>query len=253
MIEIKNLTICRGDRIILENLNITLEAGILCVLGKNGIGKTTFLKTISGLHKNYSGIIKINGKTLETYKQKEFATVVTLVPQEHIPYFKFKVREMIMMGRSPYITNLGFPKKIDFEIIDSVIETIGIQHLENKYFSELSGGEKKLVLIAMSLAQDTPIILLDEPTTSLDLKNTYDIISRIKNLSKVNEKLIIVSIHDINQAMSFGDLFLLLYSSSQYDFGTSISVVNETSLNRLFNLEFKKMNWNNYISFIPIV
>lgn len=239
MIEVNNLSVYIGKRTILKNISFTLSKGILCIFGLNGIGKTTLLKTLVGLIERYQGEIKINQKPLDGFTHRSLAKSISLVPQEHVPYFNFTVKEMVMFGRTPHIGQFGFPRKMDIEIVEKIICDIGIQELEKRNYTELSGGEKRLVLIAMSLAQETQIILFDEPTTFLDLKNATIVISKIKKLAVEMQKLIIVTMHDINQAITFADQVLLIYSKDSYEIGNIDTVINAENLKRLYGMEFK--------------
>ncbi|MBK7041297.1 MAG: ABC transporter ATP-binding protein [Bacteroidetes bacterium] len=156
----------------------------MSVIGLNGIGKTTLLRTLAGINKSYSGQISINQKSLSSFSHKSLSKSISFVPQEHVPYFKFTVLEMIMFGRTPHIKQFGFPTKNDFNVVEKILCDIGLEDLRERYYTELSGGEKRLVLVAMSLAQETQIILFDEPTTFLDFKNAMIVINKIKTISK---------------------------------------------------------------------
>jgi iron complex transport system ATP-binding protein len=239
MIEVNNLSVYIGNKSILKNINFSLRKGILSIIGLNGIGKTTLLRTLAGLNKDYSGNISINQKLLSSFSHKSLAKSISFVPQEHVPYFNFTVLEMIMFGRTPHIKQFGFPTKNDFNVVEKIICDIGLEHLKERYYTELSGGEKRLVLVAMSLAQETQIILFDEPTTFLDFKNEMIILNEIKKLSKELGKLIVVTIHDINQAISIADQALILYSEESYDVGNADVTINESNLQRLYGMEFK--------------
>jgi len=252
MIEARNLTIKIGSRTILKNITFSLSNGTLCVLGLNGSGKTTLLKTIVGIHKNYQGHILINQRSLDSYSHTSLAKVISLVPQEHIPYFNFTVNEMVMFGRTPHIGKFGFPTKKDSEIVKKVLADIGIDHLSERNYSELSGGEKRLVLIAMSLAQETQIILFDEPTTSLDLKNSMNIISKIKKLAYEFNKLVIITMHDINQAISFSDQALLIYSENDIEIGKTDFIITEQNLKRLYGMQFKLLHNGQFKFIMPL-
>lgn len=252
MIEVNDLYINIGKRTILKNLNFSISEGILCIFGLNGIGKTTLLKTLTGLNKNFQGQIAINKRPLKSYSHIELAKSISFVPQEHVPYFNFTVKEMVLFGRTPHMKQFGFPTKIDFDIVEKIIHTIGLENFAERYYTELSGGEKRLVLIAMSLAQETQIILFDEPTTFLDIKNSTLVINKIKKLSTELNKLVIVTMHDVNQAISFSDQALLLYSEDSYEFGNIDLIINEKNLKRLYGMEFKVVYSDNSKFVVPV-
>lgn len=142
MIEVNNLSVHIDKKVILEDLNFALYKGTLCILGLNGIGKTTLLKTLVGLNGAYKGKIIINQKDLSHFSRRSLAKIVSLVPQEYMPYFDFTVKEMVMFGRTPYIGRFGLPSKTDNEKVDKIITEIGLRELENRNFKGLSGGEK---------------------------------------------------------------------------------------------------------------
>ncbi len=251
MIEVNNLSVSIGNKTILRNITFSLEKGTLSIIGLNGIGKTTLLRTLAGLNKSYSGHISINQKSLSSFSHKHLSKSISFVPQEHVPYFKFTVLEMIMFGRTPHIKQFGFPTKNDFNVVEKILCDIGLEHLRERYYTELSGGEKRLVLVSMALAQETKIILFDEPTTFLDFKNAMIVINKIKNLSKELGKLIVVTMHDINQAISIADQALILYSENCFDFGNADVTINEINLQRLYGMEFKTMYDDNFKFIVP--
>lgn len=253
MLEVKALTVAIEKKTIIEKLSFSVDKGVLAVLGPNGVGKTTLLKALVGINKPLEGQILINKRPLKSYGELELAQSISLVLQEHRPYFNFTVREMISFGRYPHLGKFKIPTKKDEEMIDSVIFEMGLNAWEDKFFSELSGGEKRLVLIAMSLAQDTQIILLDEPTTFLDIKNVLCVIAKIKHIAKALNKLVIATMHDINQSLMFSDQTLLLYGAKEFEIGNSSTVINQQNLRRLYGVEFEILSINNFAHVIPKV
>jgi iron complex transport system ATP-binding protein len=169
----------------------------------------------------------------------DLAKTISLVPQEHIPYFKFTVTEMVLCGRMPYLKGLKIPTEQDYDVIEKVMLRIGIFDLKDRYYVDLSGGEKRLVLIAMAISQQTKIVLFDEPTTSLDLKNSILIMKEIKKLANEFKKIIIVAIHDINQALQFSDQSLLLFSINSYTIGKTQKILTKDNLVKLYGVNLK--------------
>ncbi|MBS1586777.1 MAG: ABC transporter ATP-binding protein [Bacteroidetes bacterium] len=220
---------------------------------RSGIGKTTLLKTLAGISKAYGGDVRIDGKPIRQHKRIDLAKLISLVPQEHTSYFDFTVKEMVLFGRTPYIKSSGFLSKKDNIIADKVIQDIGIGHIASRYYNQLSGGEKRLVFIALALVQETKIILFDEPTTSLDMKNALLVISNIKQLALELKKTIIVTMHDINQCASFTDQILLLYTSNRYSIGTVNNIINAENLNMVYGVDFQVISVDNKKIVTPIL
>ncbi|MBK8640786.1 MAG: ABC transporter ATP-binding protein [Bacteroidia bacterium] len=250
MIEIKNLSVELDKRTIFENVSFSIGNGVVAILGLNGCGKTTLLKTIVGLIKPQNGEIKVDNKNIFTLSRKEIGKKIAYLPQEYPTYFSFTVKEMILMGRTPHIDNFKFPSKHDFEVAQNSAKEIGITHLQNKYFTHLSGGEKKLVLISMILAQETEYIILDEPTSFLDLHNSMIIIDKINKLAKYHNKKIIISMHDINQTLLCADNVLLLNGHEIPRFGNTYNLITKDNLSDLYKMDFEIINDKNKIKYV---
>ncbi|MBK8370334.1 MAG: ABC transporter ATP-binding protein [Saprospiraceae bacterium] len=248
MIEINNLSLEISNKIILENLNFSINEGILAILGLNGCGKTTLLKSLMGLLKLKKGTISINNNDIINTTKNALAKKIAFVPQEHNTYFNYTVSEMVLMGRTPHIKNFALPNKIDNELVDKALHDVDIHHLKNRNFLELSGGERRLVLIARALAQQTEIILFDEPTTFLDLKNSYLVLNKIKKLSK--EKLVILTLHDLNQTLQCADNILMIFSSTDHIFGRIEDIITNENLKKLYNIPLEIVRNGNRIHYI---
>lgn len=253
-VEVSNLCVGYQERIILKNVSFAADRGILTVIGANGSGKSSLLHSISGLIKPKSGKVTINGRALSSMKKSAAAKELTIVTQEHHPTFAYLVEDIVLMGRTPYIDTLGLPSSQDKTIAIETMEKIGIAHLRNRPYTELSGGERKLVLIAMAICQRTNVILLDEPTSFLDVKNASIILSLIKNLARDENKTIIIAIHDINHAFMCGDEALLIFDCDTFIKGKMDEIINEQNLSRLYKIEFEVGRTNSNRQYvIPIV
>lgn len=210
----KNLSIGyqhkKETKIVASELNIDIKQGkLITVIGKNGIGKSTFLRTISKVQKPLLGNVYVNGKDLEKYDHKTLATKLSLVLTERLPESQLNVFEIIALGRQPYTNWIDNLSENDINKIDWAIEATEISHLQHKPFYELSDGQLQRVLIARALAQDTEIIILDEPTAHLDLYNKVKIITLLKDLVTKTNKTIIMSSHEINLALQLSDEIIL--------------------------------------------
>lgn len=248
MIKVENIKVSLSKNVILENLTFSTGIGVLTILGLNGQGKTTLLKTLAGLVKAEAGNIRLNNISINTLSYRDIARNVAFIPQEYSNEFGYTVREMVLMGRTPHIKNLQLPSKQDYEVTDTIIEEIGLSKYRNRYFTELSGGEKKLVLIARALAQQTDIILFDEPTTFLDIKNTFFILDKIKQLGK--DKTIIITLHDLNQTLHCTDNVLMLFSKDKFAFGGKNEILTEQNLTELYEIPIEIGKENNELSHI---
>jgi iron complex transport system ATP-binding protein len=178
------------------------------LMGQNGSGKSTLLRIIGGLLPYHTGSVMINGEELKDMTPRERAKLVGFLPQRHKAVFPFSVEEVVLTGRAAYISYL--PDRNDRLEADKAISLCGIQHLKNRYYTELSGGEQQLVMIARALAQHPEILLLDEPISHLDYSNQLRIIRLIKQL--VDEGITVLAVlHDPNMAFLFGDYFVFVH------------------------------------------
>ncbi len=184
-------------------------ASITAILGPNGAGKTTLLHLALGLFHPRSGEITVGGKPINSYRRRELSHWIGLVPQnEYLPY-EFSVLEYVVLGRSPYLGPLDMPDPDDIDIARQSLETIGILHLQDRVVHELSGGEIQLVIVARALAQQPRILLLDEPTSHLDLANKHTILKTMHDLSKTGVT-VIFSTHDPDAASRIADRMVLM-------------------------------------------
>ena len=193
---------------VIDDVSFSLKEGkINVLLGPNGIGKSTILKCVNGILKAQEGEILIFDKNIKEYKNKELARTIAYVEQSpHID--NLNVYETIMLGRTPYMT--FSPSKEDKQIVNKVIEEIGLEDLLHRNISSLSGGERQKVMIALALASNSKILLLDEPTANLDIKNALMIMNLIKSLIKKEKLTALISMHDISLAYNYGDYFLCM-------------------------------------------
>jgi len=203
MIDIQNLEI--GYRIkrrinsVFTGLNAKFEPGALVgLIGDNGIGKSTLLKTLNGYLKPLDGTILIQNKNINSFSFQELATLISIVTTEKIGGFNLTVYDVVALGRTPYLDLFGKLTANEETIVENSLTSLSISHLKDKLMDELSDGQRQKVMIAKSLAQQTPIIILDEPTAFLDYTSKHKLFEDLKNLCLIEKKLIIVSSHDID-------------------------------------------------------
>jgi iron complex transport system ATP-binding protein len=223
-----------GSTYIAKGLNIELEKGkLVCLLGKNGIGKSTLLRTLSKTQHRLEGNIFIDTENLFDITPARLAKKMSLVLTERIPENELSVYELIALGRQPYTNWLGRLSNDDIQKIDDAINLVQIKHLSNKKNYELSDGQLQKVMIARALAQDTDIIILDEPTAHLDLHHKIEVFKILQNLVNKTKKTIILSTHEVNLALQLADV-LWLMTEQNFTSGTTESLIKSKDLEQLF-------------------
>lgn len=246
MIEVKNLNIGYHDKVVLEDININIEKGeMVSILGANGCGKTTLIKTMSRMIPKLKGKIIINGKEISEYTDKEYAETVALVLTDRMEPSLFRVHEVVALGRYPYTDFFGKLSKKDKDIIDKSISLVGADKLANRYISELSDGEKQKVMIARALAQDTDVIILDEPTIHLDINHKVELVTIIRNLCLNENKTVFASLHEIDLALKNTDKVLLAKSGHIVDYGAPETIIGEKTIDYIYDI--KKATYNRTI------
>ena len=227
---------------IASNLNITLpEANMVCLLGKNGIGKSTLLRTLTKVQPELNGSIYINSKNLSTLNNLELSKTLSLVLTERLPDSNLTVFELVALGRQPYTNWVGKLTEADLTIINDALEQTNTSHLAHTNYYQLSDGQLQKVLIARALAQNTNIILLDEPTAHLDIHQTIETFTLLKKLAAKFQKTVIISTHEINLALQLADV-LWLMTPNNFIAGTTEKLIENGSLNQLFESELISFN-----------
>jgi iron complex transport system ATP-binding protein len=196
----------------LQDLTFPVRAGtFLAIVGPNGAGKSTLLNILAGLLRPHAGEVLLEGVSLGSYPVQARARKIAVVRQESIPVFGFSVAETVLMARTPFFDRWGFESKADRELVVKALELTGTSEFSLRLLSSLSAGERQRVFIARALAQDTPILLLDEPTSFLDLKHQVGIYDLLKSIQVQKHATLVAVTHDINLALQYCDETLLLY------------------------------------------
>lgn len=204
MIEFNNLTIGHHRPLAHVTIPALTPGNIYAIIGSNGSGKSTFLKTITGQQRPLAGNVFINGRNTTELSRSELARLVAFVPSR-FPEAEFvRVVDFISLGRTPYQNSLGILSEVDKECVQQTIRQLNIRHLADKFISQLSDGERQLCSVARALAQQTPIILLDEPTGYLDYRNKRRLLEVLSLISIEMNRLILFSSHDIETLLQFG-------------------------------------------------
>ena len=201
----------KAKNVIASKIDLSLEKGkLIALIGANGIGKSTLLRTITGIQKPISGTVSLNEKNIHELDSLTLAQNLSVVLTEKLPPSNLTVWELIALGRQPYTNWIGTLTDIDIAKIDEAIELTQIGHLTQKRHYEISDGQLQIVLIARALAQDTPLIILDEPTTHLDLLHKAALFKLLKKLTQDTQKCILFSTHDIDMAIQLSDEMIIM-------------------------------------------
>ncbi len=238
ILKIENLSIGyvtkKNQNVIASNIHVTVnEPKLICLLGKNGIGKSTLLRTLSKMQLVLKGKIYIENKEIKDYTSIQLAKKVSVVLTERIPPNNLTVYELIALGRQMYTNWIGKMTIKDVLKIAKAIEVTKIDAIKNNKIEELSDGQYQKVMIARALAQDTPIILLDEPTAHLDINNKVEIYKLLKELSTKQNKTILISSHELQLAIQFADN-LWLMSENKFASGDTKTIIETNQLQDLF-------------------
>jgi iron complex transport system ATP-binding protein len=235
MIELKNIVCGYGKKVVLSGVNLTIEPGKLtCLMGQNGAGKTTLFKIILGLLPPMSGEVLFNGKPIKMLTPKEMAMAISYVPQAHGTPFPFTVFDVVLMGQYAYSEGMfKLPLKKNRQIANECICQLGIGHLKENYFSDLSGGEKQLVLIARAMAQQPRFIAMDEPTSNLDLGNQVKVM-KIAQLLKDEGYGVIMNTHNPDHALNFADQVVLLKNGKIRESGNPTYVIDSPLITEIY-------------------
>lgn len=194
---------------VISDINLELRSGQLaCLIGENGIGKSTLLKTLTGFLPKLKGSLLLGNRDIESFSQRELARQVSIVLTQKPDVQNLTIEEIIGLGRSPYTGFFGRLRAEDRKVVDDAIATMGIEKLRGRMIQTLSDGERQKVMIAKALAQETPIILLDEPTAFLDFPSKAETFQSLQRMAHEKDKLILLSTHDLELAVRFADSLL---------------------------------------------
>lgn len=239
MLEVSNLSFKYEKTLIFKDVSFKVNAGeIFCLLGPNGTGKTTLFKAILGLHKAEQGKILLEGQNIKDWTRSKIAQYIGYVPQNHIPPFPFRVIDVILMGRTAYLKPYESPTKKDIEIALEAMEILNILYLKDKIYTEISGGERQLVLIARALTQKPQILVMDEPTANLDFGNQIKVLQHIKDLTDKG-LAIIMSTHYPDHALQYASKAALMKNSGINSIGNPQEIVTEESLTEIYGVDVK--------------
>ena len=237
-LEIQKISLGYGPRTVVKDLSFELHRGeLLGLVGPNGCGKTSIIKSLSRVMTNTSGQIVLDGKDLSAISRNELARLIGVVPQNPQLPDTFTVFEVVVLGRNPHVGLFSGESARDIDIVRQAMEKTGITHLAKRRIGELSGGEKQRVTIARVLAQEPQILLLDEPTASLDIAQQLEILDLIGGMCRDNNLAGLIAIHDLNVAAQYCTRILMLKDGAIHACGTPAEVITAENVRAVFAAE----------------
>jgi iron complex transport system ATP-binding protein len=236
-LRVEKLAIGHGRRTIGNGIGFELAGGeVMCLLGPNGSGKTTLLKTLLGLLPQQAGSVSVDGQCTNGWSRQRFSRSMAYVPQQHPAFFPYNAEQAVLMGRSAHLSLLSMPSQEDYAIARRCMAQLGIERLSARLFPELSGGERQLVMIARALAQQPKILIMDEPTASLDFGNRLMVLGEIRRLAD-SGLAVLLSTHDPDHAFRIADRVALLDRGRLLGLGAPEQVVTAENLRCVFGVE----------------
>ena len=231
---------------VLHSISMNVNPGeFIGVIGPNGSGKSTLLKLLGGVLKPDSGQLYLKGKNYLDYQQKKLAQSITWVPQEHPTVFPFKVSEIVLMGRHPYLSAFTFEGEEDIEIAHSAMELTQTLQFAQRNFNEISGGEKQRVVIAGAITQEPELMILDEPTSALDIKYQIQILNILKQLNEDKNMTVILAMHDLHLAAKFCNRLILLEGGKIFKDGKSKEVLQKEHIEKVYGVKVHLLHDHN--------
>ena len=250
----ENISFTYETSLVFKDLSVSVQKqDFIGLIGPNGSGKSTLLKIMGGVLKADSGSILFKNSSVSKINKKLFAQSVSWVPQEHLMVFPFKVSEIIMMGRHPYLSAFSFESKEDYDITRRAMETTMTSQFADRYFNEISGGEKQRVMIASALAQNPEMMLLDEPTSALDLKYQIQILNILKNLNANHDMTLVIAMHDLNLASQFCNRLILLNEGKIVRDGAPEKVLEKNILEQVYGIDIDLSIRDGHIMVHPVI
>ncbi len=241
-LEVKNLSFSYEKKKVFSDVSFSIDSGeVLSLLGPNGTGKTTLFKAVLGLYNAEKGDILLDGSSIRNWSRSKIAHYIGYVPQHHTPPFPFKVIDVVLMGRTAHLKSYASPSKDDFEVAMESMDILNISYLKDKIYTEISGGERQLVLIARALAQKPQILIMDEPTSNLDFGNQIKVLQHIKQLAK-SGLAIIMSTHYPDHALQYSSKVALMKDNNINRIGEPNLIITEENMEDIYGIGVRIIN-----------
>ncbi|GAA0081442.1 ABC transporter ATP-binding protein [Clostridium sp. CTA-6] len=254
MINIQDFTIGYSNKVIVKNFNLQVDKGdMITIIGPNGSGKSTVLKAIGRLLKPMEGIIHLDGKLLWDMSNKDIAKEMACLSQHNSAPKDMTIRRIVGFGRNPHKAWFESLNKDDEEIIDWALENTNLKHMENKKITSVSGGERQRTWLAMALAQKPKVLLLDEPTTYLDINNQIEILELVRQLNENLKLTVVMVLHDLNQAAKYSNRVLVLKNGEIQALGKPEEILNKKLIRDVYSVDMNilKNQFGEKLIFIP--
>jgi len=243
--QIENISFSYDEKDVIKDISLDIEISeFVGIIGPNGSGKTTLLRLLNKILKEKKGKIYYKGQSLNKVEQTQISKEVGFVPQETFINFPFTVSEIVMMGRYPYIGMFGFEGKKDIEIVKQCLEITDLKDMGERLYVDLSGGEKKRVIIARALAQEPESLLLDEPTSALDIRYEIEVYNLLRRLNQNKKITIIIVTHNINFASLYCSRLVLMRDGSIFGIGNAVDIIKPEIIKDVYGIDVK-INYDN--------
>ena len=254
-LEVRDLHFAYKNNPVLKGVDIEANAGqLVCVLGENGAGKTTLFRCLLGLLEGYRGSISVDGADSRKLSARELARKIAYIPQAHTPVFNYTVYETVLMGTHVLTSGLRAPGRLERDTTEEMMELMNVSRLAGRGFAELSGGERQLTLIARALAQNSRILIMDEPTANLDYGNQFHVMRQVKQLAK-SGYLVVLSTHNPEHALLYADMALVLKEGRAMMYGEPETILTPELIKRIYGVtvELQRMpaSWGDVPVFVP--
>lgn len=238
ILEVRNLSFGYSkDRRVFHDISFSVDQGeVFCILGQNGVGKSTLIKSLATLISPDEGEILLGTTPIRTLPQKEVARNIGYIPQDHTPLFPYRVFDFILMGRTPYVQAYRVPGPEDMQVVEECMDRVGIGHLRDAIYTRISGGERQMVMLARVLAQRPKILLLDEPTSHLDIKNQMHFLDMVTDLSRESGISVVMATHEPDHVLQIADRVAMMKEGRFRFLGRPEEVITPESMQEVFEV-----------------
>jgi iron complex transport system ATP-binding protein len=252
MLDCIDLSFQYRDKIVFAHISFQALKGRFCaILGRNGSGKTTLIHCLNRILNPVSGRILVQGRDMAFFGRNDIARTISLLPQEQIDIFPYRVLDVVVMGRAPFLKMAARPDEKDYAKAEEALRQLNAQALSHRNFNRISGGERQIVLLARCLTQAAPIMLLDEPTNHLDFNHQYHLLSSIRRLCREKGISVVAAMHDPNLAAMFADDVIMIKDGRVMAKGMKEEIMTEENISALYDMDIQKFRHNAATFFSP--